>query len=199
MPRKRVPQLPAALEPVLTPGEIEARIAALSAQVLKKIKARERPVAVVVLQGGFFFASDLLRKFPAHLDLEIAFLRCQSYGKETRSSGKVVLLQDLDPEIELRGRTVLLIDDILDTGRTLKFLVEHLYARGAKRVHTVLLLRKRGVARVRGVRSNFTGFDVPPKFYVGFGMDWAGRYRELPGLAAVRPEALRAAKKAARA
>jgi len=170
----------------LIPSEkIQSRVQALGLQISTHLKRRERPVAVVVLHGAFVFAADLLRCIPARIGLEIAFLRCESYGHRTRSSGRVVLLQDLDPTLDLSGRTVLLIDDILDTGLTLRYLLRHLKARGASRILTCVLLRRKTHYDKQAACADFSGFEVGPQFFVGYGLDYAGRHRNLPYLAAL--------------
>jgi hypoxanthine phosphoribosyltransferase len=186
---------------------IARRVAELGAEIARALSPRERPVAVVVLQGAFVFAADLLRHLPAALGLEIAFLRCESYGAQTRSKGRVMLLQDLDSSLDLRGRTVLLVDDILDTGLTLHFLARRLRSRGAARIRICALLRRRGGIRYRSVKPEFVGFEVGPEFFVGYGLDLAGKYRHLPDLMALvqdgdrsrRAEAARPAASAGRA
>jgi hypoxanthine phosphoribosyltransferase len=142
-------------------------------------------VAVVVLQGAFIFAADLLRHLPPGLAFEVAFLRCQSYGSRKRSSGRVMLLQDLEPELELRGRTVLLIDDIYDSGLTMSFLMEHLRKRGARTVVPCVLVR-RAVPRARSAPRVLAGFEVGKEFVVGYGLDLNGKFRHLPDLMAQR-------------
>jgi len=179
-------ELPEGLRPLIARETLHLRVAELGAEVARGLSPQERPVAVVVLQGAFVFAADLLRNLPAELGIEIGFLRCESYGARTKSSGRVVLLQDLDPGLDLRGRTVLLIDDILDTGLTLRYLVKLLRARGAKRVSICVLLRRRGAKQRHGVRADFAGFDIGPHFVVGYGLDHAGKHRNLPDLAALR-------------
>ena len=139
------------------------------------------PLAVVVLNGAFIFGADLLRALGAGFPLDVAFVQCRSYGARTRSSGEVTVVQDLDAGIPLRGRTVLLIDDILDTGLTLKFLVNHLRRRGAGEVRVCVLLRRRA-RRAQRPQADFVGFDVGPGFFVGYGLDYDGQYRHLEDL-----------------
>jgi hypoxanthine phosphoribosyltransferase len=167
---------------------IARRVEELACEVAGNLKKRERPVAVVVLQGAFVFAADLLRALPAGLGIDMGFLRCESYGSGTRSSGRVVLLQDLDASLDLKGRTALLIDDILDTGLTLRYLHKHVKARGARKILTCVLLRRRGRIRSQGIRADFAGFDVGKEFFVGYGLDWAGKHRNLPCLATLELE-----------
>lgn len=190
--------LPAGVYPLIDREALARRVAAMGAEIGRGVQPSERPVAVVVLQGAFVFAADLIRHLSPKLGLEIGFLRCESYGSGTVSQGRVVLLQDLDATIDLRGRTVLLIDDILDTGLTLRYLIRHLKARGAGCVRVCVLLRRKGAKRRQGVKADFCGFDIGPDFVVGYGLDHAGRHRNLPDLAAVHLEKTRAAKPAAK-
>lgn len=181
-------RLPDGLRPLISARKIQGRLRKLAAVIERAIPQRERPIAVVVLQGAFIFAADLLRALKPDYRIDVAFLRCQSYGSGTISSGRVMLLQDLDSEVDLRGRTVLLIDDILDTGLTMKFLVEHLRNRGAARVRLCVLLRRKMREEAARVRADFSGFAVGPDFVVGYGLDHDGQYRNLAELAALKPE-----------
>jgi hypoxanthine phosphoribosyltransferase len=166
---------------------IARRLRTLAKQIHRELKNGSRPIAVIVLQGGFIFAADLLRRFPENFLIDVAFLRCQSYGSRTSSSGKVILLQDIEPNLDLRGRTVLLIDDILDTGLTMKFLVSHLRRRGARDVKLCVLLDRKHLSGRRRIEAQFAGFPVGREFVVGYGLDFAGKYRHLPYLGALQP------------
>ncbi|HLX60224.1 MAG TPA: phosphoribosyltransferase family protein [Planctomycetota bacterium] len=178
--------LPVGLRPLLIHSQIAARLKPLAAEICAAIHPDERPIAVVVLQGGFIFAADLLREFPPEFPIEIAFLRCQSYGNATQSSGKILLVNDLDAELDLHGRTALLIDDILDTGRTLRFLADHLLRRGAAKVRLCVLLKRAENEMPPAIAADFAGFSIGSEFVVGYGLDHAGKYRHLPGLAALK-------------
>jgi hypoxanthine phosphoribosyltransferase len=173
------------LKKVISSQKIARRVRALGREIGQSLSPDERPLAVVVLQGAFVFAADLLRHIPDEVGLEVGFLRCDSYGAGTRSKGRVMLLQDLDSELDLRGRTILLIDDILDSGLTLGFLVAHLKARGAERIRVCVLLRRKQRKRspAPAVDADFAGFLVGDGFFVGYGLDHAGRHRNLPDLA----------------
>lgn len=194
---RRSPSLPRGLKPLIPSGRIGTRLKMMAAEISSTIPKSERPIAVVVLQGAFIFAADLLRALPADYPIDVAFLRCQSYGSGTISSGRVMLLQDLDSEIDLRGRTVLLIDDILDTGLTMKFLVDHLRKRGAKKVRLCVLLRRK-LNPAAKVRADFCGFAVGQDFVVGYGLDFDGRHRNLADLAALQPPAPKKSKRPGR-
>ncbi len=138
----------------------------------------ERLLVVPVLKGSFIFAADLLRAFyRASLLPEVDFIMLASYRAATKSSGQVEVLRDI--ETDVTGRDVLLIDDILESGRTLAFAKDLLAARGARRVLTAVLLDKPG-HRAAAIEADFKGFDCPDKFVVGYGMDMGHAYRELP-------------------
>ncbi|MGL4395591.1 MAG: phosphoribosyltransferase, partial [Hyphomicrobium sp.] len=124
------------------------------------------------------FAADLIRALNrAGLAPEVDFLTLSSYKKSRNSSGQVSILRDLDLEVE--GRSVLLLDDVLDSGRTLAFAKDLISARGAKSIHTCVLLEK-SVPRAVNIAADFRAFPCPDTFVVGYGMDVAHRYRELP-------------------
>ena len=158
----------------------EATINARVDQIAKDVAALEpeRLLVVPVLKGSFIFAADLLRAFyRASLLPEVDFMMLASYRAATKSSGQVDILRDI--ETDVKNRDVLLIDDILESGRTLAFAKDLLAARGAKRVLTAVLLDKPG-HRAASIEADFKGFDCPNKFVVGYGMDMAHAYRELP-------------------
>lgn len=134
-------------------------------------------VAIAVLKGSFVFFADLIRALDAHgVQLEIDFILLASYGGGT-VGGPVELLRDIDTEVT--GRDVIIVDDILDSGRTLRFAKERFCAKGARSVRSCVLLDKKA-RRTEAVASDFVGFDCPDRFVVGYGMDFANRYRELP-------------------
>lgn len=138
----------------------------------------ERLLAVPVLKGSFVFAADLIRAFhDAKLSPEVDFMMLASYRDKTVSSGQVEVLRDI--ETDVRGRDVLLIDDILESGRTLAFAKDLLVARGARRVMIAVLLDK-PKKRVADIQADFAGFECPELFVVGYGMDMAHAFRELP-------------------
>jgi len=178
----------AAVKPLISRARIARRLGEMAREISRAIPARERPLAVIVLQGAFIFGADLLRRFPPAYPLDVAFLRCQSYGRGMVSSGHVLLMQDIEPSVDLRGRTVLLIDDILDSGLTTRFLLEHLAQRGARRVQLCVLLQRTnppGGASKERPKPDFVGFPVGSEFVVGYGLDFDGKYRHLPDLCAL--------------
>lgn len=164
------------VEVVFSPEEIARRIDALAREIAAA--ELENALVVPVLTGSFVFSADLLRALNrAGVTPEVDFLSLASYRRATVSSGSVDILRDL--ELEVSGRDVLLIDDILDTGRTLAFAKDLVAARGARRIVTCVLLNKR-VRRAVAIEADFVAFECPPVFVVGYGMDLAHRYRELP-------------------
>lgn len=140
-------------------------------------------LAIPVLKGSFIFAADLLRSFhSADLLLEVDFMMLSSYRDKTTSSGQVEILRDIQTDV--KGRDVLLIDDILESGRTLAFAKDLLMARGASRVMIAILLDK-PEKRAVDIQADFCGFECPDKFVVGYGMDMSHAYRQLPFVGAV--------------
>ena len=136
------------------------------------------PIIVAVLKGSFIFAADLIRALHRQgLAPEIDFIFLASYGAGTTSKGEVAILRDVESELE--GRDVVIVDDILDSGRTLAFAKALLETRGARSVRTCVLVDKQ-VPRAAPIAPDFVGFPCPPVFVVGYGMDLAHRYRELP-------------------
>ena len=149
-------------------------------QLAGEIAARQIPglLVIAILKGSFVFAADLIRALNrAGLAPEVDFLTLSSYKKSRVSSGQVSILRDLDLEVE--GRNVLLVDDVLDSGRTLAFAKDLIAARGAKDILTCVLLEKE-VKRAVNIVADFRAFECPDTFVVGYGMDVAHRYRELP-------------------
>lgn len=166
----------ARIEEVFGAVEIAERVTLLAEEIAAN--GVGRLLVVPILTGSFVFAADLIRALhAAGVFPEVDFISLSSYRKDTRSSGRVEILRDL--EMEVSGRDVLIVDDVLDSGRTLAFAKDLLAARGASRVRTCVLLDKKS-ARAVNVTSDFTAFDCPDYFVVGYGMDLAYRYRELP-------------------
>jgi hypoxanthine phosphoribosyltransferase len=138
----------------------------------------ENLLVVAILKGSFVFAADLIRALHgAGLAPEVDFMTLSSYRKDTASSGQVTITRDI--EMDVKGRNVLIVDDILESGRTLAFAKDLIVARGATRVMTCVLLDK-PVKRAVSVSADFKAFDCPKVFAVGYGMDVAHRFRELP-------------------
>lgn len=169
-------RVPDGVEVVFSPTVIAERIDALAREIAAA--DFENVLVVPVLTGSFVFSADLLRSLNrAGLTPEVDFLSLASYRRGTMSSGSVDILRDL--ELDVSGRNILLVDDILDTGRTLAFAKDLISARGAGRIFTCVLLNKR-VRRAVAIEADYVAFECPPVFVVGYGMDLAHRYRELP-------------------
>jgi hypoxanthine phosphoribosyltransferase len=139
-------------------------------------------VLVGVLKGAVMFMTDLARALPIPVQLE--FMAVSSYGSATSSSGVVRILKDLDRDIA--GRHVLIVEDIIDSGRTLSWLLKNLEARGPASLEVCALLRKPDAVKV-DVSVRYVGFDIPNEFVVGYGLDYAERYRDLPFIGTLDP------------
>jgi hypoxanthine phosphoribosyltransferase len=164
------------LEVIFPPERIAARIHEVARTI--SVTGIERPLVIAILKGSFVFAADLIRALHvAGLAPEVDFMTLSSYRKHTVSSGSVEILRDL--ETDVRGRNVLIVDDILESGRTLAFAKDLITARGAASARTCVLLVK-AVPRAVNVTADFSCFDCPNEFVVGYGMDVAHRFRELP-------------------
>lgn len=164
------------VEVIFSPEAIARRIDGLAREIAA-VKL-DRLLVIAVLKGSFVFAADLIRALHrAGLQPEVDFISLSSYRKSTQSSGTVEILRDI--EMEVAGRNVLLVDDILESGRTLAFAKDLVAARGAKRILTCVLLNKR-VRRAVRVEADLCAFECPEVFVVGYGMDLAHRFRELP-------------------
>ena len=161
--------------------EIENKVASLGQQ-LSKDYAGKKPLVICILKGAILFMSDIVRKMD--IPLEMDFMDISSYGGGTISTGEVRILKDLDTSV--KDRDVLVVEDIVDTGRTLKALSELLLQREAKSIKICTLLNKPD-RRVEGIDVDYVGFKVPDEFVVGYGMDYAGKYRNLPYVGVVKP------------
>ena len=166
-PRERVRVL-------ITGGRIQRRIQALAMEIRKDFPA-EALHLVSVLKGGVFFLTDLARNIPGEVSFD--FIAVSSYGQKTRSSGQVRLTRDLDSSIE--GKTVIVVEDILDTGMTLQYLLRLFEQRRPKHLRVAVLLDK-PERRIAAVHADYVGFSIPNEFVVGYGLDYAERYRNLP-------------------
>ena len=174
---------PDGIEVIYSPETIADRVEGLARAIVAA--GLDNLLVIPILTGSFVFSADLLRALQkAGLSPEVDFLSLASYRKGTHSAGAVDILRDL--EIEVTGRNVLLVDDILDTGRTLAFAKDLVAARGARTIKTCVLLDKR-IRRAVSIEADFAAFDCPPVFVVGYGMDMAHRYRELPFVGRVVP------------
>lgn len=163
---------------------IGKRLDGIARKVLEDFGGREF-VAIVILKGALVFAADLLRRMPVPLQIET--LNVASYHGGVESSGRVDFLDRHLPDV--KGKSVLVIDDILDTGRTLHAVAERLRAEGAERVRSCVLLSK-DKERAAEVEADFTGFVIGDEFVVGYGLDYRGRYRNLPYVGVLKEQCI---------
>ena len=170
-------------EVLFTQEQIQARVAQLGAQISADYAARQPLVVISVLKGAAIFMADLVREID--LPLEMDFMAVSSYGMDATSSGTVKIVKDLGASIE--GKHVLIAEDILDSGLTLDFLVGELSRRNPASLEIAALLRKRGAQKAE-LSCAYVGFDCPDEFIVGYGLDYAERYRNLPCVGALKPE-----------
>jgi hypoxanthine phosphoribosyltransferase len=166
----------ATLALLLSREAISVRINELAAQISRDYAGKDL-LLVGVLKGAFVFLADLMRAL--EMPVQVEFVRLASYGARTTSAGQVHVLLDL--EAAITGRHVLIVEDILDTGLTLGFLVERLRARQPASLKLCVLLSK-SIRRVYDITPDYTGFDVPDGFVVGYGIDYGERYRHLPAI-----------------
>ncbi len=162
-------------EVMISTPDLQARIQALGSQIRADYADADELHLVCVLKGAFLFLSDLVRAIPGRVTLD--FMAVSSYGKSTSSSGEVRMVKDLDSGLE--GRHVVIVEDIVDTGLTLNYLQEILRARGPKSLKTACLLSKPSRRQV-DVPIEYIGFTIEDKFVVGYGLDYAEHYRNLP-------------------
>jgi hypoxanthine phosphoribosyltransferase len=164
-------------EILVQPDELARRVRELGAEISRDYEGRE-PLLICVLKGAVFFLSDLMRAIDVRC--EVDFMAVASYGSATESSGVVRILKDLDAAIE--GRDVLIVEDIVDSGLTLQYLLRSLGARGPKTLEVCALLTKPERRRVE-LSPRYVGFEIPDRFVVGYGLDHAERFRNLPYVA----------------
>ncbi len=167
---------------LISEDEIAERVVGLAKDIAQS--APEDLLIVVILKGSFVFAADLLRALDrAGAKPQVDFMTLSSYGDGIRSKGTVTLSRDISEDVT--GRHVLIVDDILESGRTLLFARDLLSERGAISVKTCLLLDKAGKREV-AIEADFTGFEIGDRFVIGYGLDLAHRYRGLPYIGVVR-------------
>ena len=162
--------------------DIQARIRSLAAEIERDYPGGEGIHLVAILKGGFMFMADLVRAMSERVTMD--FMAVSSYGKGTTSSGQVRVLKDLDSNVE--GRNIILVEDIVDTGLTLHYLQALLRARKPKSLRTACLLSKPSRRKV-GVEVDYVGFTIDDHFVVGYGLDYAEKYRNLPHIAVLEP------------
>ena len=166
------------IDVLLTEAQIQARVRELAAQIRRDCTDGLHLIAV--LKGAFVFLSDLVRHMEGNVSLD--FMAVSSYAKGTTTSGEVRLLKDLDTTLD--GRHVVIVEDIVDTGLTLTYLQDILRARGPKTLRTACLLSKPSRRQV-DVKVEYIGFEIEDRFVVGYGLDYAEQYRNLPYIGVV--------------
>ncbi len=167
---------PGELAATLIPTDmVQAKVTELARAVAADHTDANPPLLVCVLKGAVMFLTDFVRATPIPVELE--FMAVSSYGSATSSSGVVRILKDLDRDIS--GRRVVIVEDIIDSGLTLSWLRKNLASRGPASIEIVALLRKPEAVKV-DVEVRYVGFDIPTEFVVGYGLDYAERYRDLP-------------------
>jgi hypoxanthine phosphoribosyltransferase len=173
---------PGVQEILIDEQALQARVAELGAEITHDYAGRE-PLLVGVLKGAIFFMADLMRRI--ELPCEVDFMAISSYGAGVDSSGVVRILKDLDASIE--NRNVLIVEDIVDSGLTLSYLLRNLEARRPASLEICALLTK-PERRENDVHCRYVGFEIPNRFVIGYGLDFAERYRNLPYIAVLRDE-----------
>ncbi len=162
---------------LLSEEQIRERIVELGADIARDYAGKD-PILVAVLKGAFIFMADLARA--VQIPLEVDFMAVSSYGASTRSSGVVRIVKDLD--IDLHGRHVIIVEDIVDSGLTLRYLRKTLESRGTASLEVCALLVREGSQQAE-LDLRYIGFRIPPAFVIGYGLDVAERYRNLPHIA----------------
>src|SRR4051794_25049996 len=170
-------------EILVQPDELRRKVAELGAAISRDYDGRDL-LLVGVLKGAIFFLSDLMREIT--VPCEVDFMAVASYGSATDSSGVVRILKDLDESIE--GRDVLIVEDIVDSGLTLQYLLRNLRARGPASVEVCALLTKPERRKI-DLQARYVGFEIPNRFAIGYGLDHGERYRNLPFVAALQQNA----------
>ncbi len=172
------------VEVIISEEEIQERIKELASDITKTYSPDEEVIMVCILRGAFIFMADLAR----HINLPVIadFMDVSSYGEGTTTSGVVRIIKDLEENIE--NRHVLLVEDIMDTGTTLKHVIDMLQTRDPASIKVVTLLDKPDRRVVKKLEADFNGFEIPDKFVVGYGLDFAEKYRNLSYIGVLKKE-----------
>ena len=176
-----MPDRPYVIDQMISAKSIAARIETLAAEIKSEFADSEQLVVVGLLRGSFVFIADLVRELD--MNVEVDFLETSSYGNAMESSREVRILKDIRGEIE--GRDVLVVEDIVDTGHTLAHVLHLLQSRHPRKLRTIALLDKPS-RREAEIKADWTGFEIPDEFVVGYGIDYAQRNRNLPCIGKVR-------------
>ncbi len=171
------------LQEILFSSEsIQQRVTEMAQQIKVDYEGKN-PIVVCVLKGAFIFMSDLVKQMD--LPIEVDFMSISSYGTSTKSSGVVRILKDLDLPVE--GRNVIIVEDIIDTGLTLSYLIDVLERRNALSIKVCALIDKKS-RRAMGFEADYIGFSIPDAFIVGYGLDYAEKHRNLPYIGILKPQ-----------
>jgi hypoxanthine phosphoribosyltransferase len=162
--------------------QIQGKIKELGEQLSKDYEGKN-PLVICVLKGAFIFMADLVKQIKVPLELD--FMAVSSYGQSTKSSGVVKIIKDLDVPVE--GRHILIVEDIIDSGLTLSYLIDVLERRNAKTISVVALFNK-PARRTVELEPDYAGYVLPDEFVVGYGLDYAEKYRNLPFIGILKPE-----------
>ncbi|HOV25194.1 MAG TPA: hypoxanthine phosphoribosyltransferase [Pseudobacteroides sp.] len=168
---------------LISKDELNEKVRELGNKISMDYEGKEL-IMVGVLKGGFIFLADLIRALK--IPVEIDFISVSSYGNSSKSSGVVRIIKDID--VSITNKHVIIVEDIVDTGLTLKYLKEMLYTRGPKDVKIIAALDKPSRRKV-DIEIDYKGFSIPDEFVVGYGLDFAGRYRNLPDVCIINEEA----------
>jgi hypoxanthine phosphoribosyltransferase len=168
---------------LLTEEEVNTKISEIAAQISEDYAGKEIHL-ICILKGGVFFTCELAKRITVPVTLD--FMSVSSYGDDTKSSGVVKIIKDLDES--LAGKHVLIVEDIIDSGRTLSYLIEVLKQRGPADIHLCTLLDKPERRVKKQVKVDYTCFTIPDEFVVGYGLDYAQKYRNLPYIGVVEFE-----------
>ena len=168
---------------LLTEEEVNKKISEVAAQINKDYEGKEVHL-ICILKGGVFFTCELAKRLTIPVSLD--FMSVSSYGSDTKSSGVVKIIKDLDEPLE--GKNVIIVEDIIDSGRTLAYLIEVLKQRNPKNIELCTLLDKPERRVKKQVQVKYTCFTIPDEFVVGYGLDYDQKYRNLPYIGVLKPE-----------
>ncbi|MCH7231364.1 hypoxanthine phosphoribosyltransferase [Glycomyces sp. L485] len=171
---------------IITEDELRAKVAELADQVSRDFADTDELLLVGVFKGAVMFMADFARALSVPVKME--FMALSSYGNSTSSSGTVRILKDIDSDVT--GKHIVVVEDIIDSGLTLSWLLKYLEGLNPASVRVVAMLRKPGMQRA-DIEVSYLGFDIPNEFVVGYGLDYAERYRELPFIGVLKPEVYR--------
>ncbi|MBG9980671.1 hypoxanthine phosphoribosyltransferase [Facklamia sp. DSM 111018] len=171
------------LSVLVTEEELKATVKRLGKELTEEYQGKD-VIVVGILRGAALFMTDLIREMDCYL--EIDFMDVSSYGDATESTGEVRIIKDLDSTVD--GKEILIVEDIIDTGRTLKYLVDLLKVRNAKSIKICSLLDKPSRRIMSDLTVDYVGVEVPNEFVVGYGLDYKQKYRNLPYIGVLKPE-----------